>query len=234
MPPLPHSLRSKCMPRELQKNPAHQRALSASLKFKDYPLREEECVCNNLIVKSFASCVSNDQAQTSGSLCTSTHSQPALHCLILGCVPKLHRSVLFSHTSARLEKDHLKRNEAARARIFWSLSATLHRHRHTSRQQPRLPIRREHTGDGELVTDTERVGGRGGRKGRFKAMNECGNAELVQESPARLTPWGVNALYRTETLTAPLICRARLCVCVCVRPGLDAAPTCSKTFFKWE
>lgn len=124
MPPLPDRLRSKCRPRELQENPAHQRALSASLKFKDYPLRGGGvCVCLSisscvsLIVKSFASCVQ----QLSGSnqrlpRRTSTHSNPNL---VLRCVPKLFCFVLFSHTSALLGKDHLKRHEAARDGIFF-------------------------------------------------------------------------------------------------------------------
>ncbi len=162
--------------------------------------------CASLIVKSFASCIQ----QLSGSnqrlsRHTSTHSNPNL---VPRCVPKLVSFCAVSHTRLpRWEKTTLKGMKQPRAGIFLipishpplGLGTLRHRNNNLgcqsggSRQQ-----RMESRGR------TLREGG-----GRFKGMNECGNVELVQESPARLAPRGVNALYRTETLTALLICSAR-------------------------
>lgn len=72
IPPLPQSLRSKCMLTSLcEDSCTSHSSVCLPLKFWDYPLREEcvrMCACVSCVVKSFPSCVSCHRAQTSSSL----------------------------------------------------------------------------------------------------------------------------------------------------------------------
>ncbi len=127
MPPLPHSLRSKCILQELQKDLAHQRAVSASLKFNDYCLREE-CVslssmraCATLLLWNLLLPVLAAVGLKPATPRTPPHtqSQPALSCLVLSCIPKLYCSAPSSLTIlSGCGKTTLKGSEQPKTEFF--------------------------------------------------------------------------------------------------------------------
>lgn len=149
-------------------------------------------VSDPLIMKSCASCVS------SGSLCASS----ALLHLRRG--PRLFPTVL-THLGTRMNA--LKGTKQPEPDFFYFFFITI---RHPLLARAHLTAATESSSANQgragwawLVLDRGSEGGK-----RLKGMNERGKVELVQESPARLHPWGRNTLYRMETLESQItVCK---------------------------
>lgn len=172
MPPLPDRLRSKCRPRELQENPAHQRALSASLKFKDYPLRGGGvCVCLSVYLVLCVSYCEIFCFLCSAAIRLKPAASPAhLHTLKSQPRPEVRsQAVLFCAVLTHVcwEKTTLKGMKQPETEFFLipirhpPLGLGTLRH---GNNKPPLPIRREQAEDGEQGTGAERGGGKRGRK----------------------------------------------------------------------